>query len=172
MSSVAYVALGANLGERLLSLRQAAATLADHPDIAMTAASSIWESAAAPPAAEGDPSFLNAVVRIQTRLSPRDLLDLLLSVEADLGRPRDRAGDGSPRTMDLDLLAHGDQVSVDPELILPHPRIGSREFVLRPLAEVGGSDPRWATTLASLDAASPSDRPACVRRAELRLGVP
>ncbi len=94
MSSVAYVALGANLGERLLSLRQAAATLADHPDIAMTAASSIWESAAAPPAAEGDPSFLNAVVRIQTRLSPRDLLDLLLSVEADLGRPRDRAGDG------------------------------------------------------------------------------
>ena len=172
MSWVAYVALGANLGERLSSLRRAATTLADHPDIAMSAASSIWESPAAPPADKEDPSFLNAVVRIQTRLSPRDLLDLLLSVEADLGRRRDRAGEGAPRTIDLDLLAHGDHVAQDPELTLPHPRIEEREFVLKPLAEVGGSDPRWAAALGGMDEIDPNARRTCVRRAELHLGVP
>jgi len=172
MSSVAYVALGANLGERVLSMRRAAATLADHPDIDMVAASSIWESHAAPPADQGDPSFLNAVVRLHTRLSPRDLLELLLSVEAELGRPRDRTRPGAPRVMDLDLLSHGDHVSVDPDITLPHPRIGEREFVLRPLAEVGASDPRWVSALAKLDAISQTAGPACVRRAELRLGVP
>ena len=160
MSTLAHVALGSNLGDRLASLRRAASALADHPDLVVAAASSIWESAPAPPAEEGDPAFLNAVLRLQSRLTADDLLDLLLSIEADQGRVRP-----GPRTIDLDLLTFGDLVSGRPELTLPHPRMTDRAFVLRPLLEVS-PDPRWA---AALERLGPDG--ACARQATMRLGV-
>lgn len=160
MSTVAHVALGSNLGDRLVCIRRASAALAEHPDLIVAAASSVWESPAAPPAEQHDPPFLNAVVRLQCRMSADDLLDLLLSVEADLGRVRP-----GPRTIDLDLLTFGDLVSNRPDLTVPHPRMTDRSFVLRPLVEVS-DDPRWHAALQALAADD-----SCVRRLTMTLGV-
>lgn len=160
MSTVAHVALGSNLGDRLVHLRRAAAALAEHPDLRVEAASSIWESPPEPPASPGDPEFLNAVVRLQSTMGARDLLELLLTIEADLGRVRP-----GPRTIDLDLLTYGHEAWDRPELTLPHPRLADREFVLRPLLELT-DDPGWRAALDAMQTGG-----ACVRRATLSLGV-
>jgi len=84
-------------------------------------------------------SYLNAVVVLDTPLAPRALLDLCLEVESERGRERgERLG---PRTLDLDVLFHGESVIDEPGLIVPHPRIAERRFVLEPLAEVWGGGP-------------------------------
>lgn len=82
------------------------------------------------------PKFLNGVAMVETIASPRELLRILLEVEARLGRDRDSVPPGGARTIDLDLLLYGDQLVDEPGLQVPHPRMHERRFVLEPLAEL------------------------------------
>jgi 3-oxoacyl-[acyl-carrier protein] reductase len=131
--ATAYIALGSNQGNRREFLDRAIQALQEHSDIEVTQLSSFYETAAVggPP---GQPSFLNAAAELKTDLSPRELLDALLEVERTLGRiRRERHG---PRTIDLDLLLYDDQVIHEPGLIVPHPAMHERWFVLTPLGEI------------------------------------
>lgn len=129
--SLAYVGLGANLGELRATLEAALAKLAALPDTQLEAVSSAYRSA--PWQAEG-PDYLNAVALLETRLAPLDLLDALQAIEQQHGRQRPYHH--APRTLDLDLLIY-DQLQQDqPRLNLPHPRLHERAFVLRPLLEL------------------------------------
>jgi 2-amino-4-hydroxy-6-hydroxymethyldihydropteridine diphosphokinase len=102
------------------------------------------------------PQFLNGVVELETRLTPRTLLETLLDLERVFGRDRSASPPQGPRTLDLDLLVYGDETISEPGLEVPHPRLGERRFVLEPLAEL---DPtlevpgmgRVETLLAELD---------------------
>ena len=127
----AYVGFGANLGDPASTLRSAAAELGRRAG-RIVAASPVYRSA--PVGVTDQPPFLNAVAALEPALSADRLLDLLLAVEAEHGRVREvRWG---PRTLDLDLIAYGDEVRDDAILTLPHPRAHEREFVLRPLCDV------------------------------------
>ena len=124
--------LGANVGADLLAtLSQAAQALAALPGTRLMALSSAWHSA---PVDAGGPDFLNAVAALDTLLAPIELLDALQAIEQSHGRERPYRN--APRTLDLDLLLHGDSVIDTPRLTLPHPRLGERAFVLRPLLEI------------------------------------
>jgi 2-amino-4-hydroxy-6-hydroxymethyldihydropteridine diphosphokinase len=127
----AYVSLGANLGDAVRAVRQALQDLARLPHTRLIARSSLWRSA--PVDAEGPP-FINAVAELHTRLSAHDLLRALQALEQAAGRQRPSRH--APRTLDLDLLCHGEACIDTPELQLPHPRMTQRAFVLRPLAEI------------------------------------
>jgi 2-amino-4-hydroxy-6-hydroxymethyldihydropteridine diphosphokinase len=132
VSSRAYVGLGANLGANLLgTLTQAARDLAVLPGTQLAALSGAWRSA---PVDAGGPDFLNAVAALDTTLAPLELLDALQAIELSHGRERPYRN--APRTLDLDLLLYGDAVLDTPRLTLPHPRLGERAFVLRPLLEI------------------------------------
>lgn len=128
----AYVALGANLGADLLAtLSRAAAALAALPGTRLVALSSAWRSE---PVDAGGPDFLNAVAALDTELAPLQLLDALQTIENAQGRERPYRH--APRTLDLDLLLHGQATLDTPRLTLPHPRLRERAFVLRPLLEI------------------------------------
>ena len=127
----AYVAIGANLGDPEATVRQAIDDLAALPRSRLAARSSLYRSA--PFEAQG-PDFINAVVELQTGLAPLALLAELQRLESSAGRERPYRN--APRTLDLDLLLHGDTVMHDPVLTLPHPRMNERAFVLLPLAEI------------------------------------
>lgn len=132
MTSRAYVGLGANLGADLsATLTQAALRLAALPGTSVVALSSVWRSA---PVDASGPDFLNAVVALDTTLVPTELLDALQAIEQAHGRERPYRN--APRTLDLDLLLYGDVTLDSPRLTLPHPRLGERAFVLRPLLEI------------------------------------
>ena len=123
--TVAYVGLGANLGDREAAIRAAAEA------IGARRLSPIVETE--PWGYEDQPRFLNAVAELDTDLSPRALLERLLEVERALGR--DRSGPRwGPRTIDLDLLLYGEERIAEPGLEVPHPRLHERAFVLEPLA--------------------------------------
>ena len=123
----AYVGLGSNLGDREATIR-AAAELIGARRLSTIIETEPWGN-------EEQPRFLNAVAEIETELEPRALLDLLLEVEARLGRVRDGSHWG-PRTIDLDLLLYGDRILDEPGLTVPHPFLHERLFVLEPLAEL------------------------------------
>ena len=128
-----YIALGSNLGDRAANLAAAVDRLRATPELRVTKISSYLEN----PAVGGptdSPSFLNAVVEIETTLPPRALLERLLEIERELGRVRREKW--GPRVIDLDVLLYGDQVIDEPDLKIPHPLMHQREFVLRPLAEI------------------------------------
>ena len=127
----AFIALGANLGDAAASVRRAMAGLADLPETDLTATSPLYASA--PVDAQG-PDFVNAVAQIATRLPAPMLLAALMAQERVAGRTR--AYHHAPRTLDLDLLLYGDGRIDSPALTLPHPRMGERAFVLRPLADL------------------------------------
>lgn len=132
-STIAYLALGSNLGDRLACLRGARRALHRPPQINVVAASAIYETE---PVGGPDeqPSYLNAVLRVETLLSAADLLTEILAVEKLFGRRRlERWG---PRTLDVDLLFFGDEVHRQTDLIIPHPRVHQRAFVLIPLMEL------------------------------------
>lgn len=155
----AYVAAGSNLGPRRAHLAFGLQALADL-GFAPAACSSVWET-------EGvdtpEPTwFLNLVFRVRTALGPIEVLDRLLDVERRAGRAR--GARNAPRTLDLDLLLHGEQVLEHPRLSLPHPRMWGRRFVLLPLAEIAPQlrDPSSGRTVAEIVRALP-DAPA-VRR--------
>jgi 2-amino-4-hydroxy-6-hydroxymethyldihydropteridine diphosphokinase len=129
----AYVALGANLGDRERTLREAVDTLAGEAGIEVLAVSTLRETE---PVGVGEqPPFLNGAAELETSLTARELLDLLLAVEERFGRVRS-PGEHGPRTLDLDLLLYGDQTIDEPGLHVPHPRLHERRFVLEPLAEL------------------------------------
>lgn len=127
----AYVGLGANLGDARDALFQAAAALGGLPRTAWREGSSLYRSA--PLEAQG-PDFFNAVAALDTRLAPHELLVHLLAIERKHGRERPYRN--APRTLDLDLLLHGDAVLDTPDLLLPHPRLHLRAFALAPLSEL------------------------------------
>jgi 2-amino-4-hydroxy-6-hydroxymethyldihydropteridine diphosphokinase len=135
---ISYIALGSNLGDRLKHL-QIGAQLLEHPQIRahqgirITGKSRIFETEpVGGPDNQG--AYLNAVARLESRFSARDLLNILLEVEHLRGRVRsERWG---PRTLDLDLLIHGLERIDEPGLIVPHPRLHERSFVLEPLADL------------------------------------
>jgi 2-amino-4-hydroxy-6-hydroxymethyldihydropteridine diphosphokinase len=128
----AYVGLGANLGPREETLRRAVELLAGATGVDVLAVSALRETE--PIGVVEQPSFLNGVVAVETTLSPRALLDVLLEVERSLGRVR--AERWGPRVVDLDLLVYSDVVLEEPGLHVPHPRLHERRFALEPLAEL------------------------------------
>lgn len=129
-----FLGLGSNQGDRLVELRRATAVLAAHSRLELTAWSRIWETEAVGSGVQ-DP-FLNACVAVRTDLAPLALLETLKHQEAAAGRPQ--AGHGKPRPIDLDILLYGDEVVSDTRLVVPHPELRNRAFVLEPLAEIAG----------------------------------
>jgi 2-amino-4-hydroxy-6-hydroxymethyldihydropteridine diphosphokinase len=131
----AYLSLGANLGDREESLGRALELLDQEAGIRVQQVSSIYFTE--PVGRKDQPWFANQAARLQVdsgRFSPRALLDKLLQVELELGRVRgERWG---PRAIDLDLLLYGDEIVDEPELVVPHPRLSQRAFVLVPLLEL------------------------------------
>lgn len=123
--------LGSNLGDRAAAIRGAVTALGRVPGIRILRRSRLRRTAAVGPP---QPDFLNGVVLLDTELSPEALLGVLLGIEAALGRVR-RARHG-PRRIDLDLLVHGPARRRTRALALPHPRMHTRAFVMRPLAEI------------------------------------
>jgi len=128
---LAYVALGANLGDAAASVRAAIEALARLPDTQLQARSSLYRSA---PVDAGGPDYVNAVVALRTGLSAPELLAGLQRLEQAAGRQRPYRH--APRTLDLDLLRYGDGRIDSAALCVPHPRMLQRAFVLRPLAEI------------------------------------
>jgi 2-amino-4-hydroxy-6-hydroxymethyldihydropteridine diphosphokinase len=154
----AVIAFGANLGDRAATLHAAATALAEADGVELTAMSGLHESIALKPggADPAAPEYLNAVALVTTTLAPAALLAELHRIEADHGRVRGEVW--ADRTLDLDLIDFAGLQQNRPGLMLPHPRAGIRDFVLRPWLEV---DPdavlpghgRVADLLAALDAA-------------------
>jgi len=130
--SLAYIGLGANLGQPDRQVRTALAALATVPGTRLLAASSLYRSA--PLGVPEQPEFTNAVAAIETTLGARPLLEALLAIEARFGRTRESAG--AARTLDLDLLLYGERTIEEPGLVVPHPRMHERAFVLVPLLEI------------------------------------
>ena len=128
---IAYVALGANLGEAAAVVASAIDALTRLPDTRLEARSHLYRSA--PVDAQG-PDFINAVAAVSTRLTAPDLLLALQQLEQRAGRERPYRN--APRTLDLDLLLYGDARIDSPSLTVPHPRMMERAFVLIPLAEI------------------------------------
>jgi len=130
----AFVALGGNVGDVRSTFRRAFALLCDGTAVRLTARSSDYRT---PPWGVTDqPPFVNAVIGITTSLSPHELLARAEQCERALGRDRTRERRWGPRSIDIDLLAYDDLVLNDPQLILPHPHLFERAFVLVPLAEI------------------------------------
>jgi 2-amino-4-hydroxy-6-hydroxymethyldihydropteridine diphosphokinase len=127
-----YVALGSNLGDRAGHLAAARAALAKLPDTEVVAASAVEETA--PLAGMPQPPYLNQMVLLETRLTPRRLLDACHEIERARGRVRgERWG---ARTLDVDIVRYGARRVTEPDLIIPHPELPNRDFWLRELAEL------------------------------------
>lgn len=159
--TTAYLALGANLGDRLATFRQARAALDEHAEIEVTGASAIFETEpVGGPAGQG--AYLNAVLQVATTLAPQALLAACQEIELHFGRRREEHW--GPRTLDIDLLLYGEAICGGPEIILPHPRLHLRRFVLAPLLELASDlrHPLLGQTIRELHAVL--DDPAGVRR--------
>ncbi len=132
---IAYIGLGANIGNCRENLLQAWSMLGKVNGVQLLELSSPYRSA--PVGMESENWFINAAGSLQTTLEPEELLAEMLAVEADLGRKRVAEGVPADRPLDMDLLYWGDRISNDPRVTLPHPEIANRLFVLKPLAEIG-----------------------------------
>ena len=131
---VAFVGLGGNLGEVAVTLRAATDALARLSATRLLRASRLYRTPAW--GLEQQPDFINGVVALETRLTPRELLDALLRIEHEFGRERDSGPRWGPRSLDLDLLLHGDAIVEQAGLRLPHPHLHERAFALVPLLEI------------------------------------
>jgi 2-amino-4-hydroxy-6-hydroxymethyldihydropteridine diphosphokinase len=145
VASGVFIGLGSNLGDREATIRSALRELEADDDIRVVCCSSLRETepVGGPP---GQGRYLNAVAELETTLSPRALLERLLAIEERYGRERD--GPNDARTLDLDLLLYGDRVINEPDLVVPHPRMWERPFVMEPLAEICDTrilKARWKT---------------------------
>jgi 2-amino-4-hydroxy-6-hydroxymethyldihydropteridine diphosphokinase len=132
----AYLALGSNLGDRLANLRRAADLLGER-EVRVVRSSRVYETE--PVGGPPQPEYLNAVIEVETELEPGDLLRTCLDVEADVGRVR--AERWGPRALDVDVLTYGRDVIDRPDLVVPHPRMHERAFVLVPLLELDADPP-------------------------------
>lgn len=130
----AFIALGGNLGDVRATFDRAIATLCAGEGIRLTARSSDYRT---PPwGVTEQPAFVNAVIIVDTTLDPHDLLERANNSERALGRRRERERRWGPRAIDIDLLTYDDLILIDRDLILPHPHMLERAFVLVPLAEI------------------------------------
>jgi len=130
MPTIAYIGIGSNIGDRETACLKAIDLLAQAGSV--IAVSSLYYTE--PVGYKEQEDFINAVAAVATDRSPEELLALCHAIEDTLGRTRTMRW--GPRTIDLDILLYGDQVVNKPDLIVPHPSIGSRKFVLVPLAEI------------------------------------
>ncbi|MCC2110491.1 MAG: 2-amino-4-hydroxy-6-hydroxymethyldihydropteridine diphosphokinase [Hyphomicrobiales bacterium] len=128
----AAIALGSNVGDAAGNLDRAVAAIAASPEIRIDAVSPYYRTA--PWGVTDQDWFVNACIAVDTTLSPRDLLARCLEIETEMGRVRDRRW--GPRLIDLDLLYYGDLAIDEPGLVVPHPHLFDRAFVLRPLADI------------------------------------
>jgi 2-amino-4-hydroxy-6-hydroxymethyldihydropteridine diphosphokinase len=165
MAAVAFLGLGSNLGDRLTNLQAAVDALGAEPGLRVTGSSRVWETT--PVGGPPQPDYLNAVLRVETDLSARDLLDAAHRVEARLGRVRtERWG---ARTIDVDILLYDEERIDEPDLVVPHPRLAQRAFVLLPLLELD-PDPilpdgsSLAAARVDTSGVEPSAPPLAVRR--------
>lgn len=162
---MAFLGLGSNLGDRLANLQGAVDALQGEPGVRVTASSRVWETS--PVGGPPQPDYLNAVIGIETDLSARDLLDIARRVEVRLGRIRkERWG---ARTIDVDILLFDDERIDEPDLVVPHPRLLQRAFVLLPLLElepepVLPDGTRLRDVPIDADGVAPSAPPLAVRR--------
>lgn len=158
--ALAYISLGANLGDPTAALASALEAIAKDPKITLLKASSFYRTS---PVESSGPDYVNAAALIETTYSPEALLECLLSIENENGRRRPAGIRNAPRTLDLDLLAYGSEKRSTPKLTLPHPRMTERLFVLVPLAEIA---PDWrdergrsaASLIAEVSASDPSQQ--------------
>jgi 2-amino-4-hydroxy-6-hydroxymethyldihydropteridine diphosphokinase len=129
----AYIALGSNLGDRELNLLRAVAEIGRLPESRVTALSSFYETS--PVGGVIQDAFYNAVLRLSTRLDARSLLTHMLRIEDEIFK-RVRTIQQGPRRIDLDLLLYGNRVINEENLVVPHPRLAERRFVLQPLCDI------------------------------------
>ncbi len=127
-----FIALGSNLKNPIFQIQQAFKALNQLPDTHLVKQSSLYKSA--PVGKLDQPDFINAVAQIETTLKPQELLEALLEIERHQGRIRTALN--SPRTLDLDILLYENLQYCDENLIIPHPRMTQRAFVLQPLIEI------------------------------------
>lgn len=130
--SIAYIGLGSNMGDKAANLKRAIEELGKVPGNKVLAVSSFYETE--PVGNIEQDWFINAAVKIETGLTPRELLEVLLKIEKELGRVRDERW--GPRAIDLDILLYDDLVLNDEGLVIPHPYLHERGFVLVPLSEI------------------------------------
>jgi 2-amino-4-hydroxy-6-hydroxymethyldihydropteridine diphosphokinase len=128
----AFVALGSNLDDPVTQIRSALRALAGLPGTRLMRQSSLYRNP--PEGGRDQPPYVNAVAQIETCVSPRELLGQLLEIERIHGRVRETPN--ASRTLDLDVALYGDRVVDEPGLVIPHPRMAGRPFVLLPLAEI------------------------------------
>ncbi|MCL6520183.1 MAG: 2-amino-4-hydroxy-6-hydroxymethyldihydropteridine diphosphokinase [Armatimonadetes bacterium] len=141
-----FLGLGSNLGDREANIRMALNKLESQPEVKVRAVSSFYLTA--PVGFRDQPDFVNAVAAIETDLSPKELLDVVLKIEREMGRVRNFKW--GPRIIDIDILLYNNvRVNTD-ELVIPHPRMTERAFVMAPLAEI-------APDLALPDGRTPND---------------
>lgn len=140
---ISYIGIGSNLGDSLANCKEAVAGLSGIPETILEQVSSFYKTEpvtdipadkAAREVLKKQSWFTNAVAEIRTRLSPRDLLTGLQDIEKVMGRARTFAG--APRVIDLDLLLYGQEIIHETDLVVPHPSMHKRRFVLEPLCEI------------------------------------
>lgn len=176
-----YLALGSNLGDRAAQMQGAVDALHVADGVRVIAVSRVYETE--PVGGPPQPDYLNAVVAVETRLDARALLALAQSIESAAGRSRGVSGDDSsgvrwgPRPLDVDVLVVRDERVDDPDLVVPHPRMAQRAFVLAPLEDLDPGlaaelAPELAAELADLWVSRGSGGWRGVRRTEVRLSIP
>lgn len=139
MNTIAFIGLGTNVGRLADSSSDLPALISksfSDRNVEVKSQSDLWRSKAWPDPSQ--PEYLNAVIAIETQMSAAELMRTLLEIEQSFGR--ERSVPNAPRTLDLDLIAYGDQVIDQPGLIVPHPRAADRRFVMGPLSQVA---PAW-----------------------------
>ncbi|MBU4149720.1 MAG: 2-amino-4-hydroxy-6-hydroxymethyldihydropteridine diphosphokinase [Candidatus Omnitrophica bacterium] len=127
-----YIGVGSNLGDRQRNIEQAIEMLKANKGIEVKKVSPLYETD--PVEGPEQPKYLNGAIEIETKLEPKELLDVIHDIEDLLGRKR--IVRNGPRTIDLDILTYGDKRINKPDLKIPHPRMAEREFVQRPLSDL------------------------------------